>query len=320
MKKIIFMGTPEFSATVLRGILENDDYQVIAVVTQPDRSVGRKRILTAPPVKEVALAHGIKVYQPEKLSGSPEMAELLTLDADIIVTAAYGQFVPTKLLKYPPYKAINVHASLLPKYRGGAPIHYAIWQGEQETGISIMYMEREMDAGDILAQATTPIDFHEDVADLFERLALIGRDLLLETLPLLFKDQIQAMPQDVNQVTYSPTIQKDQEQIDWSQSAEEIHNHVRAFRPFPSTYTIWNNERLKIWQGEPIDFVKQEAKPGTIIAVQDNQLIIQCGEGHYAISELQPSGKKRISTSDFLNGVSASSLVGQQFRMDVEKS
>lgn len=311
------MGTPEFSATVLKGIL-GAGYEVIAVVTQPDRPVGRKRILTAPPVKQVALEYGIKVYQPEKLSGSLEMAELLTLDADLIVTAAYGQFVPTKLLKFPPYKAINVHASLLPKYRGGAPIHYAIWEGETETGVSIMYMEREMDAGDILSQATTPIGFHEDVADLFERLAIVGRDLLLETLPRLFNNEIVPIVQNIEQVTYSPTISKEQEQIDWTQSAMQIHNHVRAFRPFPSTYTLWNNVRLKILEGEPVDFSSTKVEPGTVVAVENNRLIVQCGEGYYGISSLQPSGKKRLSVPEFLNGIPASMIIGQQYRMDVE--
>ncbi|MBD3949680.1 methionyl-tRNA formyltransferase [Tuanshanicoccus lijuaniae] len=313
MEKIIFMGTPQFSATVLDGILSHG-YDVVAVVTQPDRPVGRKRVITPSPVKAVAVTHNIPVYQPEKLSGSPEMAELLTLDADIIVTAAYGQFVPTKLLKGFRFPAINVHASLLPKYRGGAPIHYAIWQGEKETGVSIMYMEREMDAGDVLAQQVTPIGEHEDVADLFERLAVIGRDLLLDTLPKLFADTITPQPQDAALVTYSPTISKEQEQIDWQMSAQAVHNHVRAFRPFPSTYTGWNNQRLKIWAGRPVEHqTSTPAAAGTIIAANNHQLLIQCGEGVYAIESLQPSGKKRMDVATFLHGVDVDSLIGQQF-------
>ncbi|MBR7927347.1 methionyl-tRNA formyltransferase [Aerococcaceae bacterium zg-ZUI334] len=312
MQNIIFMGTPQFSATVLKGILSKG-YNVLAVVTQPDRPVGRKRVITPSPVKEVAVENDIPVYQPEKLSGSPEMAELLTLDADIIVTAAYGQFVPTKLLKGFRFPAINVHASLLPKYRGGAPIHYAIWQGEKETGVSIMYMEREMDAGDVLAQQAITIGEHEDVADLFERLAIIGRDLLLDTLPPLFAGTITSQPQDATLVTYSPTISKEQEQIDWQTSAQAVHNHVRAFRPFPSTYTWWNNQRLKIWAGRPVEQQGlEQAASGTIVAVNEEQLLVQCGDGIYAIESLQPSGKKRMDVPIFLHGVDVDSLIGKR--------
>lgn len=309
------MGTPDFSATVLRGLIDSE-YEVIAVVTQPDRPVGRKRILTPPPAKVIALEHHIPVYQPEKLSGSPEMDELLTLEADLIVTAAYGQFVPTKLLKFPPFKAINVHASLLPKYRGGAPIHYAIWQGEVETGISIMYMEREMDAGDILSQASTPIGVEEDAADLFERLAIIGRDLLLDTLPQLFANAITPITQDERLVSYSPTISKEQEQINWATDAKQVHNHVRAFRPFPSTYTVLNGERIKIWQGRPINFIVKENQPqGTIVAIENEQIIVQCNNSFYAITQLQPSGKKRMDVATYLNGVKSSQVIGQQFEV-----
>ena len=315
MKKIIFMGTPEFSATVLKGILAQSSlYEVIAVVTQPDRPVGRKKVLTASPVKEVALSHQIPVFQPEKLGNSEEMEQILAMDVDLIVTAAYGQFVPTKLLKHPKYLAINVHASLLPKYRGGAPIHYAIWQGEEETGISIMYMEKEMDAGDILAQAKTPIHFNDDVGQLFERLAIIGRDLLLETLPPLFAGEITPIKQDEQLVTFSPTISKEQEKIDWSQSATAVHNHVRAFRPFPSTYTMWNGQRLKVWEGQPIAYATPEmVAPGTIVAVEDDQVIVQCQESYYAITSLQPSGKRRMDAATFLNGMDAEDLIGQRF-------
>lgn len=309
------MGTPEFSATVLKGILEQSDlYEVIAVVTQPDRPVGRKKVLTASPVKEVAVSHQIPVYQPEKLGKSEEMDQLLAMEVDLIVTAAYGQFVPNKLLKHPKYLAINVHASLLPKYRGGAPIHYAIWQGEAETGISIMYMEKEMDAGDILAQATTPIHFTDDVGQLFERLAIIGRDLLLETLPPLFAGEITPIKQDEALVSFSPTISKEQEKIDWTQSAMEVHNHVRAFRPFPSTYTLWNGERLKVWEGQPVDYESSiTAAAGTIVDAENDQLIVQCQSNFYAITSLQPSGKRRMDVATFLNGVEVDQLIGQRF-------
>lgn len=307
------MGTPNFSRTVLKGILDDTHYQVVAVVTQPDRPVGRKKTLTPSPVKELALAHNIPVFQPEKLSGSEEMKTLLGLEVDLLITAAYGQFVPTKLLKHPKEKAINVHASLLPKYRGGAPIHYAIWNGDKETGISIMYMEKEMDAGDILSQASTEIGPNEDVGQLFERLAVIGRDLLMETLPQLFMGQIQAQVQDLSAVTYSPTISKDQEKILWTQSAEMIHNHVRAFRPFPTTYTLFGGQRLKIWSGSPVEWlVKSEHSVGTIIGFEQDLLLVQAGQNSvYGIENLQPFGKKQMSAKDFVNGVGLDSLLGK---------
>lgn len=319
-KKIIFMGTPQFAAEVLQGLLSTE-YEVIAVVTQPDRPVGRKRVLTPPPVKVLAVEHGIEVYQPEKISKSPEMTALIELEADLIVTAAYGQYVPTTLLNAPRYSAINVHASLLPKYRGGAPIHYAIWQGEEETGISIMYMTREMDAGDILAQRTIPIEKTDDVGGMFVKLAEVGRDLLLDTLPKLFNHEIEAQPQDSSQVTYSPTISKEQEQLNWEQTAQQIDYHVRGFRPFPSVYTWMNDQRVKVWQGVPFNEEKLSqtntaAKAGTIVAVEDESLIVQCGKGtFYAIQEWQESGKKRMLIADFLKGNSPETMIGQQFEI-----
>lgn len=313
MKRIIFMGTPQFARTVLEGILSQGQYEVAAVVTQPDRPVGRKRILTPSPVKLLALDKEIPVYQPEKLSGSPEMDQLIALGADLIVTAAYGQFVPTKLLKAPPYTAINVHASLLPKYRGGAPIHYAIWKGEQETGVSIMYMEKEMDAGAILAQESTPIGFEENVGDLFERLAFVGRDLLLKTLPDLFEGRVKAQDQDLTRVTFSPTIQKEEEKLNWSQSALEIHNHVRAFNPFPSTYTLLNGDRLKIWKGIPLNEQGQGQAPGTILGLKGGYLAVVCGDNQlYGVEVLQFVGKKPVRIEELANGQKIEELINQQ--------
>lgn len=309
------MGTPEFARTVLEGMINENKYEIVAVVTQPDRQVGRKRVLTASPVKQLALEHNIPVHQPEKLSGSQTVQELIDLNADIIVTAAYGQFVPTKLLKVPTYSAINVHASLLPKFRGGAPIHYAIWQGEEETGISLIYMTKEMDAGDIIAQVKTPITKKDDVGDLFERLAILGRDLLIDTLPNIFSGDIEPWSQDVEQVSFSPTISHEQEQINWRQTATQIDCHVRAFRPFPTTYTWLDDKRTKVIQGYPIDGNVDSGKaPGTIIDVQKGHLIVQAGENTaYAIEKWQESGKKAMTIADYLNGVKAEVIINQQF-------
>lgn len=316
-KKIIFMGTPDFSVSVLKGLIDSQ-YDVVAVVTQPDRPVGRKRVLTAPPVKQLALTHGIQVYQPERISGSVELDQLINLEADLIVTAAYGQFIPTRLLEAPTFGAINVHASLLPKYRGGAPIHYAIWKGEQETGISIMYMVKKMDAGDVLAQTAIPIEKSDDVGSMFEKLAILGRDLLLETLPELFANKLVAIPQNEEAVTFSPTISKEEEQLNWSETAIEIDRHVRGFRPFPSTYTWLDNQRVKIWLGQTIEFNSstEEVETGTIVAIEDECLIVKCGgKTFYAIAEWQESGKKRMNIQTFLKGNSADNLIGKRFEV-----
>ncbi|WP_124057653.1 methionyl-tRNA formyltransferase [Vaginisenegalia massiliensis] len=314
MTDIIFMGTPYFAVEILEGLLASD-YQVVAVVTQPDRPVGRKRVLTPPPVKVLAQSKGIPVYQPEKLSQSPDLQTLIDLDADMIITAAYGQFVPNSLLTAVDGKAINVHASLLPKYRGGAPIHYAIWQGESETGVSIMYMTDEMDAGDVLAQRSIPIQATDNVQDLFDKLALLGRRLLLDILPRFIENQIVATSQDPEQVSFAPVITREQEEINWQLSAQAVDRHVRAFCPFPSTHTYLNQERVKIWQGHPVHYRDAQGQlPGTIVAIKDQTLIVQCGQdSFYAVLEWQESGKKRTLLSDYLKTQSGQHLIGQRF-------
>ena len=210
MTNIIFMGTPDFSATVLKGLLESKQYEILAVVTQPDRAVGRKKEIRMTPVKELALDYGLPIYQPEKLSKSAELDSLMNLNADGIVTAAFGQFLPSKLLDSVNF-AVNVHASLLPKYRGGAPIHYAIINGDKEAGVTIMEMVKEMDAGDMIARRAIPIEETDNVGTMFEKLALVGRDLLLESLPSYLAGDLKPVPQDKNQVTFSPNISPEEE-------------------------------------------------------------------------------------------------------------
>lgn len=301
MKKIIFMGTPGFSVPILEALIKSE-YEVVAVVTQPDRPVGRKRVLTPPPVKELALQYGVPIFQPEKISGSPEMEALIQLEADLIVTAAYGQFLPTKLLTAPKYRAINVHASLLPKYRGGAPVHYSIINGDKETGVSIMYMEKKMDAGDVLAQRSIPIEANDDVQSMFDKLSILGRDLLMETLPKLFAGDIQPVPQDEANVSFSPNISREEERIDWTLTAQQIANKVRGMRPWPVAHALLNGERCKIWVAEPTE-ISNELIPGNIVSWDKTGIFVSCGEGTtLKITELQPSGKKRMGVSDFLNG------------------
>lgn len=296
------MGTPEFSVPILQALIEDKTIEVTAVLTQPDRKVGRKQILTAPPVKQVAEANNIMVLQPEKLSGSDEMQQIIDLKPDLIITAAYGQFVPTKLLNAPTHRAINVHASLLPKYRGAAPIHYAVLKGEEKTGVTIMYMEKVMDAGNIISQREIPITDEDDTGTLFKKLSLLGRDLLMDTLPAIFADENESIVQNEAEVTFSPMISKAQEQIDWNNTARAIFNHVRALRPAPGAYTLLDDERFKIWDTEVIAEETQK-EPGTVTAIDNKILYIACGEGTVlSLKEVQPAGKKRLNIVNYLSG------------------
>lgn len=302
MKKIVFMGTPEFSVPILEALIKDPALEIVAVVTQPDRKVGRKRKLTAPPVKKLALKHDLLVLQPEKLSASKEMEEIINLKADLIVTAAYGQYLPTKLLKAPKYHSINVHASLLPKYRGAAPIHYALLKGEEKTGVTIMYMEKEMDAGNIISQAEIKIEDSDDTGSLFEKLSILGRDLLIETLPKIFAGNNESIPQDQSKVTFSPMISKEEEKINWENTATDIYNHIRALRPAPGAYTILDGDRFKIWDAKVVG-EKSSVNPGEIVEVDKDHLWVATGKGQVvSLLSVQPSGKKRLNIEDYLSG------------------
>ncbi|EGP4957875.1 methionyl-tRNA formyltransferase [Enterococcus faecium] len=312
MTKLVFMGTPAFSVPILEGLIESG-YEIQAVVTQPDRPVGRKRVITPTPVKEAALKHGIRVLQPEKISGSPEMEEIIELAPDLIVTAAFGQFLPEKLLQVPKLGAINVHASLLPKYRGGAPVHYAIMNGEEETGVTIMEMIKKMDAGGIYAQEIMPITKQDDVGTMFEKLSLLGRKLLLETLPNILNGQ-KPVPQDESKATFSPNITREQEAVDWHKTAEEIDNQVRGMRPWPIAFTTYEGTRWKLLSVEVLAESTDEA-PGTIIRKDKKNLWIACGKQTVlAINELQPAGKGKQAVHDFLNGSGQQVQIGQQVK------
>lgn len=306
MTKLIFMGTPDFSAAVLKGLLDDSNYDVLAVVTQPDRAIGRKKEIKMTPVKEVALAHNLPVYQPEKMSGSEEMAELMTLGADGIVTAAFGQFLPTKLLDSVDF-AVNVHASLLPKYRGGAPIHYAIINGEEEAGVTIMEMVKKMDAGDMIAKASTPITDDDNVGTMFEKLAVIGRDLLLKTLPDYIAGNIEPEPQDESKATFSPNITSEEERIDWNKSARDVFNHIRGLYPWPVAHTLLDGKRFKIYEAT---LAEGHGKPGEIIEKGKKSLVVATGDGAISLKTVQPAGKPRMSIVDFLNGVGRKLEVG----------
>ncbi len=309
MTNIIFMGTPDFSATVLKGLLESKQYEILAVVTQPDRAVGRKKEIRMTPVKELALDYGLPIYQPEKLSKSAELDSLMNLNADGIVTAAFGQFLSSKLLDSVNF-AVNVHASLLPKYRGGAPIHYAIINGDKEAGVTIMEMVKEMDAGDMIARRAIPIEETDNVGTMFEKLALVGRDLLLESLPSYLAGDLKPVPQDKNQVTFSPNISPEEERIDWTKTNRQLFNQIRGMYPWPVAHTLLNGERFKIYEATPVEGAGQ---PGEILAIGKKELIVAAGEGALSLKTVQPAGKPKMTIVDFLNGLGRQLSVGDFF-------
>lgn len=309
MIKLIFMGTPNFSATVLEGLIDSKEYEIVAVVTQPDRAVGRKREIRMSPVKELALGHNLSVYQPEKLSSSPELVKLMQLEADGIVTAAFGQFLPTRLLEHVDF-AVNVHASLLPKYRGGAPIHYAIINGDEKTGVTIMEMVKEMDAGDIISSRAITIEDEDNVGTLFEKLAVVGRDLLLETLPSYVAKEIKALPQDSHQVSFSPNITPEEERIDWKKTNRQLFNQIRGMYPWPVAHTLWNGQRFKIYEA---DLVEGDGIAGQIISLTKKELVVATGEGALSLQTVQASGKPKMKIADFLNGLGRTLRVGDTF-------
>ncbi|MEY2191279.1 methionyl-tRNA formyltransferase [Neobacillus sp. BF23-41] len=301
MTKIVFMGTPDFSVPILQQLIK-DGYDVIGVVTQPDRPVGRKKILTPPPVKVEALKHSIPVFQPEKIRQEEELEKILSLNPDLIVTAAFGQILPNKLLEAPKYGCINVHASLLPELRGGAPIHYAIMQGKLKTGVTIMYMVEKLDAGDILTRIEVPIAEEDNVGTLHIKLSTAGAKLLAETLPLLLEGRLTPKPQNNEEATFAANIKREQEKINWTKTGEEIFNHIRALNPWPVAFTTLNGQVLKIWRAEKVSGQKMEV-PGTIINIESDGFSVSTGnETSIKIIELQPSGKTKMMSEQFLRG------------------
>lgn len=308
MSNIIFMGTPDFSTTVLEMLIA--EHNVIAVVTQPDRPVGRKKKMTPPPVKEIAVKHGLPVYQPEKLTQSEELEQIIALESDLIVTAAFGQLLPEKLLEAPKLGAINVHASLLPKYRGGAPIHQAIIDGETKTGITIMYMAKKLDAGDIIAQRAIDIEQQDDVGTMHDKLSFLGADLLKETLPAIINGTNNRQPQDDSEATFASNISRDDEKIDWQQPAEAIYNHIRGLSPWPVAYTIMDDANMKLYAAHIV--TNKKGKPGEIIETTKKAIIVGTGsQDAIALTDIQVAGKKRMLAANYLSGVQTS-LVGKE--------
>ncbi|MBO9130210.1 methionyl-tRNA formyltransferase [Bacillus sp. 165] len=301
MVKVVFMGTPDFSVPVLRRLIE-DGYEVVAVVTQPDRPVGRKRVMTPPPVKVEAEKHEIPVLQPLKIKEQEEYKKVLAFEPDLVVTAAFGQILPKELLEAPKYGCINVHASLLPELRGGAPIHYSIIQGKEKTGVTIMYMVEKLDAGDMLKQVEVPITERDNVGTLHDKLSEAGSQLLSETIPALLEGSITPIPQDEEKATFAYNIKREQERIDWTKGGEAIYNHIRGLHPWPVAYTTLGEQTVKIWWGEKVELLTPN-EPGKIIAVEKDGIVVGTGNTvAIKITDLQPSGKKRMTGSQFLRG------------------
>lgn len=299
---VVFMGTPEFAVPILQSLIDNPEYDIQAVLTQPDHHIGRKRTLHQSPVKELAEQYNIEVLQPAKLSKSPEMEKIINLQPDLMITAAYGQFLPTKLLAAAKIAAINVHGSLLPKYRGGAPIQYSIINDDKETGVSIMYMVKKMDAGDIISQRSIPIEDTDDSGTMFKKLSLLGRDLLLETLPKLISGDVNPVAQDPDKVVFSPNITSEQEQIDFRLPARLVDAKVRGLRPAPLGNMIIDGLRTKIYDVTPLE-EKTDLEPGKVVRVTKHQLVIAAGDGTtYQINKLKPAGKKAMDITSYLNG------------------
>lgn len=313
MTSIVFMGTPDFSAPILR-MLHEEGYDIKAVVTQPDRPVGRKRVLTPPPVKVEALALGLPVIQPEKLRGSEELQQILDLQPDIVITAAFGQILPKELLDAPPLGCINVHASLLPKYRGGAPIHQAILDGEKETGVTIMYMAVKLDAGDIISQKAIAIEEQDHTGIMFDKLSVVGRDLLKETLPSIIDGTNSRTVQDESQVTFASNITREQERIDWTKDATTLYNQVRGLHPWPVAYTTFEEGNFKIWWAQ-VGKTKHTVTPGTVVAIEKEYFEVATGHGEsLAIYDVQPAGKKRMTAEEYLRGTGSKLQIGDQFK------
>ena len=303
-KRVVFMGTPEFSLNVLEMLIKETN--VVLVVTQPDSYVGRHHELKYSPIKELALKHNIEVFQPEKIR--KDYQRIIDVNPDIVITCAYGQIIPSAVLDCSEYKAINVHASLLPKLRGGSPLHRAIIDGYDKTGITIMYMAPGMDDGDIIAQKEIPIEITDNVGIIHDKLSILGRDLLLETLPSIFNKTNNRIKQDESEVTFAYNIKREEELIDFNKSALEVYNQIRGMYPFPVAYMTLDNEIIKVCESKIGE--SKKGNIGTITNIYKDGIGIMCLDKEIIITRLKPSGRKEMNASDFINGRKAK-LVGK---------
>lgn len=304
--KIVFMGTPEFAVPSLEALLR-EGYSVTGVVTQPDRPQGRKKVLTPTPVKEAALKHGLPVLQPQRMRSAEAISQIQELQPDLIVTAAYGQILPKEVLDVPKLGCLNVHGSLLPKYRGGAPIQRSIINGEKETGVTLMYMAEGLDTGDMIAKVVVPIEDEDTSGTMFEKLSIAGAKLLIEQLPLIINGTADRIPQNDAESTYAPNLTREDERIDWASSSREIYNRVRGLVPFSGGFTTWNGDVFKVWsvakpeEGEAGNTAAGEV-PGTVLTLSEQGIEVKTGDGSVRLTRIQPAGKKAMDAAEFVRG------------------
>ena len=305
---IVFMGTPEFAVLPLEGLIQ--EYGVSLVVSQPDKMIGRHKELKMTPVKEVAIKNNIEVFQPTKIRD--DFQKIIDLKPDLIVTCAYGQIIPKELLDCPKYGCINIHASLLPKLRGGAPIHKAIIDGYSKTGITIMYMDEKMDNGDIISQVETPITDADTLDSLQKRLSVMGKDLILKTIPSIISKTSSRISQDLSEVTYAYNIKREEEHIDFSKkSSREIFNQVRGLCPSPLANVVLFDQEMKVVKCYDYGKKYDNHLPGEIVEVIKEGMVISTIDGSVVFTEVKPFGKKAMSASSYLNGVDKNRLIGQ---------
>lgn len=301
-KRIVFMGTPEFAVPCLERLI-SDGHEIVAVVTQPDRPKGRGRKLTASPVKETALQHNLAVMQPERIKSPEAVAGLVDLRPDVIVVVAFGQLLSPEILAIPPLGCINVHASLLPQYRGAAPIHWAVIKGEVVSGVTTMYMDKGMDTGDMLLKAEIQIHPEATTGDIHDSLKVVGADLLSRSLTLLAAGSAPRTPQNHEVATYAPLLTRELEHIDWTKPAKSVHDLIRGLNPWPGAFCYHHNKMLKIWKTKILSN-DVAGKPGRISEIRENTIVIETGKGILGIYELQPESKRRMNSREYVTGYS----------------
>ncbi|HKV35147.1 MAG TPA: methionyl-tRNA formyltransferase [Pyrinomonadaceae bacterium] len=310
--RIVFMGTPQAAVPTLRRCVE-DGHEVVAVWTQPDRPSGRGNKVTFSPVKEFAVAQNIPVHQPQKIKIDETKQLFASHDADVAVVVAYGRILPEEFLRAPARGCINVHFSLLPRYRGAAPANWAIVNGDKETGVTTMFMEPTLDTGPILLQHATDIGETETAPELMQRLSETGAEVLSETLARL--DELTPQPQDHTQATFAPIIKKEDGLIDWSRPAAVIERAIRGFQPWPTAYTTYNSKGLTIWEAQPLLVMSPGVQPGEVVVALRDELVIQCGnQTALRVLEVQPEARKRLAARDFINGMRVK--IGDRFGTD----
>lgn len=297
--RVVYMGTPFFAVNALKSIID-DGYNVVGCYTQPDKMQGRSSKLIASPVKECAAAHGIPVFQPEKIRLEENVEELRSLAPDIIIVAAFGQILPLSILEMPKYGCINIHASLLPRYRGAAPIEWSVINGEKETGVTTMFMAEGLDTGDIIEEAVTEIGAKETAEELRSRLAELGAELILSTMKAVISGDFKRTPQDDSKSNYAVRLSKEMGKADWSLPAVKIERLIRGLRPWPVVYSSLSGRGLKIYAADVVENMSGE--PGEIIEVGKKNFVVACGEGALRIRMVQPEGKKMMDAASFLNG------------------